>query len=89
MMDSIICLMEIGLLNHTILLPDGTQTEVPAQDLPIYLVSFAQSYSNYSIKLVGHPIYAEQFVERIQEEEKRQYNKTLLNIEVIGGNKNE
>ena len=89
MMDSIVCLMEIGLLNHTILLPDGTQTEVPAQDLPIYLVSFAQSYSNYSIKLVGHPVYAEQFVERIQEEEKRQYNRTLLNIEVIGGNNNE
>lgn len=89
MMDSIVCLMEIGLLNHTILLPDGTQTEVPAQDLPIYLVSFAQSYSNYSIKLVGHPVYAEQFVERIQEEEKRQYNRTLLNIEIIGGNNNE
>ena len=89
MMDSIVCLMEIGLLNHTILLPDGTQTEVPAQELPVYLVSFAQSYSNYSIKLVGHPIYAEQFVERIQEEEKRQYNRTLLNIEVIGGNNNE
>ncbi len=86
MMDSIVCLMEIGLLNHTILLPDGTQTEVPVQELPVYLVSFAQSYSNYSIKLVGHPIYAEQFVERIQEEEKRQYNRTLLNIEVIGGN---
>lgn len=89
MMDSIVCLMEIGLLNHTILLPDGTQTEVPAQELPVYLVSFAQSYSNYSIKLVGHPVYAEQFVERIQEEEKRQYNRTLLNIEVIGGNNNE
>lgn len=89
MMDSIVCLMEFGLLNHTILLPDGTQTEVPTQDLPLYLVSFAQSYSNYSIKLVGHPAYAEQFVERIQEEEKRQYNKTLLNIEIIGGNKNE
>ena len=85
-MDSIVCLIKLGLLNHTILLPDGTQTEVPAKDLPIYLVSFAQSYSNYSIKLVGHPDYAEQFVERIQEEEKRQYNKTLLNIEVIGGN---
>lgn len=85
-MDSIVCLIKFGLLNHTILLPDGTQTEVPAKDLPIYLVSFAQSYSNYSIKLVGHPTYAEQFVERIQEEEKRQYNKTLLNIEVIGGN---
>lgn len=85
-MDSIVCLIKLGLLNHTILLPDGTQTEVPAKDLPIYLVSFAQSYSNYSIKLVGHPAYTEQFVERIQEEEKRQYNKTLLNIEVIGGN---
>ena len=38
------------------------------------------------VYVVGHPVYAEQFVERIQEEEKRQYNKTLLNIEVIGGN---
>jgi hypothetical protein len=85
-MDSIICLLKIGLLNHSILLPDGAQIEVPTQDLPIYLVSFAQSYSNYSIKLIGHPVYAEQLVERIQEEEKRQYNQTLLNIEVIGGN---
>ena len=88
-MDSIVCLIKFGLLNHTILLPDGTQTEVPVKDLPLYLVSFAQSYSNYSIKLVGHPTYAEQFIERIREEEKRQYNKTLLNIEIIGGNKDE
>ena len=68
MMESIVCLMEMGLLNHTVLLPDGTQTEVPVKDLPLYLVSFAQSYSNYSIKLVGLPVYAEQFIDLIKEE---------------------
>ena len=40
-MDSIICLLEIGELNHYVLLPDGTQTQVPAKDLPIYVVSFS------------------------------------------------
>ena len=87
MMNSIVCLMEIGLLNHTVLFPDGTQTQVPAKDLPVYLVSFAQSYNNYSLKLVGQSSYVEQFVERIKEVELKQYNKNLIDIEIIGGTK--
>lgn len=87
MMDSIICLLEIGVLNHTVLLPDGTQTTVPAKDLALYVVSFSQSYANYSVKLVGHPVYAEQFIERIRKEEVRQYSKNVIDIEIIGGSK--
>ena len=89
MMDSIICLLEIGELNHYVLLPDGTQTQVPAKDLPIYVVSFSQAHNNYKVKLIGHPIYAEQFVERIKEEEMKQYSRNLINVEIIGGNSNE
>jgi hypothetical protein len=86
MMDSIICLMEVGLLNHTVFLPDGTQTTVPVKDLPLYIVSFSQNYTSYSVKLVGHPAYAEEFVERIRQEEVRQYSKNIIDIEIIGGN---
>ena len=86
MMDNIVCLLEFGLLNHTILLPDGTQTTVPAKDLAVYVVAFSQSYSNYSVKLVGHPVYAEHFVTQIKNEEVRQYSKNLIDIEIIGGN---
>lgn len=85
MMDSIICLMEVGLLNHTVFLPDGTQTTVPVKDLPLYIVSFSQNYTSYSVKLVGHPAYAEEFVERIRQEEVRQYSKNIIDIEIIGG----
>ena len=85
-MDSIICLMEVGLLNHTVFLPDGTQTTVPVKDLPLYIVSFSQNYTSYSVKLVGHPAYAEEFVERIRQEEVRQYSKNIIDIEIIGGN---
>jgi hypothetical protein len=86
MMDSIVCLMEVGLLNHTVLLPDGTQTTVPVKDLALYIVSFSQSYANYSVKLVGHSAYAEEFIERIRKEEIRQYSKNIIDIEIIGGN---
>ena len=86
MMDSIVCLMEVGLLNHTVFLPDGTQTTVPVKDLALYIVSFSQSYANYSVKLVGHPAYAEEFIERIRKEEVRQYSKNIIDIEIIGGN---
>lgn len=86
MTDSIVCLMEVGLLNHTVLLPDGTQTTVPVKDLALYIVSFSQSYASYSVKLVGHPAYAEEFIERIRKEEVRQYSKNIIDIEIIGGN---
>ena len=86
MMGSIICLLEVGVLNHTVLLPDGTQTTVPVKDLAFYIVSFSQSYANYNVKLIGHPAYAEQFVERIRKEEVKQYSKNIIDIEIIGGN---
>lgn len=86
MIDCIVCNLEFGMAQHTVFLPDGTQTTVPAQDLPLYVVSFAQSYQNYAIKLVGHPIYAEEFVNRIKQEEIRQYSKNILDIEILGGN---
>lgn len=86
MMDSIVCLMEVGLLNHTVFLPDGTQTTVPVKDLALYIVSFSQSYANYSVKLVGHPAYAKEFIERIRKEEIKQYKKNIIDIEIIGGN---
>lgn len=89
MIDCIVCNLEFGLAEQYVFLPDGTQTIVPAQDLPLYVVSFAQNYQNYKIKLVGHPVYAEQFVERIKEEEKRQYSKNILDIEILGGKNNE
>lgn len=86
-MESIICLLEIGVLNHTVLLPDGTQTTVPVKDLALYIVSFSQTYTNYSVKLIGNPEYAEQFIERIRKEEIRRYNKNIIDIEIIGGSK--
>lgn len=85
MINSIVCLMEVGLLNHTVFLPDGTQTTVPVKDLALYIVSFSQNYASYSVKLVGHPAYAEEFVERIRQEEVRQYSKNIIDIEIIGG----
>lgn len=87
MIDCIVCNLEFGMAQHTVFLPDGTQTTVPAQDLPFYVVSFAQSYQNYSVKLVGHPVYAEGFIDRIKEVELKQYNKNILDIEILGGKK--
>lgn len=89
MIEGIVCILEFGLAEHPVLLPDGTQTTVPAKDLPLYVVSFAQSYANYSIKLVGHPVYAEAFIDKIRQEETRQYQRNLIDIEIIGGSKNE
>ena len=62
------------------------QSTVPAKDLALYIVSFSQSYANYSVKLVGHPAYAEEFIERIRKEEVKQYSKNIIDIEIIGGN---
>lgn len=89
MIDCIVCNLEFGMAQHTVFLPDGTQTTVPAQDLALYIVSFAQTYQNYSVKLVGHPVYAEGFIEAIKNEEVRQYSKNILNIEILGGKNNE
>lgn len=85
----IICNLEIGTIDNTIFLPDGTQTTVPTSDLGLYVVSFAQSYQDYTIKLVGHPVYADGFLEKIRNEEIKLYGKRLLNIETLGGNNNE
>lgn len=87
MTNSIICLLEFGLLNYTVLLPDGTQTTVPSKDLALYIVAFCQSYTSYNVKLVGHPEYAEHFVTQIKNEEIRQYSKNLIDIEIVGGAK--
>ena len=89
MIDCIVCNLELGMAEHTIFLPDGTQTTVPSHELPLYVLAFAQSYENYQVKLVGHPVYAEGFKERIKEEEQKQYHRNILNIEILGGKNNE
>ena len=87
MLESIVCLLEMGLAKHPILLPDGAKITAPFHELPIYILNLSRDYENYNIKIFGQSEYAEQVVEGIKEEEIKQYGKNLLNIEIIGGNK--
>lgn len=88
MMDSIVCFMEMGLAEQVVLFPDGARISVPTKKLPLYLVSFARCYENYSLELIGQYDYAEHLAELIKEEETKQYNTNLIEIKIIGGKKN-
>ena len=80
----IICLVEFGVLQYTVLLPDGNQVKIDAQEMAPSLVSFAQQYNCQSIKLVGNYDYVNHFVKVIHEEEIKRYNNQTLNVEVYG-----
>lgn len=84
-MNDIICFVDFGVLNHKVLLPDGSIVEVPKEDLPKLLISYAHNFSSNNIKIVGHPDYACRFISKIKEEENRLFEKNSIEIEIIGG----
>lgn len=79
----IYCLLEIGTLNSTVLLPDGTQTAVPINDLACYMLSFTNNYNTNKIKLIGNNLeFLQGFREKILQEEINKYNNNRLEIEM-------
>lgn len=85
-MDSIVFVLGLnGAAEHYVFRPDGTQVYVKTDDIADAAILFADSYENYSIKLVGNKEYAEGFKEMIEEKEARLYGFNKLDIEIVGG----
>lgn len=85
----IVCLIDFGVLNYTIMLPDGKNINIATKEFVPSIVKYAQTYNCDLIKLVGNYDYVKHYAQLIKEEEIKEYQTKKLNIEIIGGNKNE
>ena len=80
-MKTFVCDLNITSDKQIVFLPDGIQIKIPNSDFAKVIVSLVQEYETYDLKLFGNQGYAFKYIDDIKQEEIKQYNKNLIQIE--------
>lgn len=88
-MKKIVSVIKPFIINQNIFVyEDGNKIDVlsvPLNDIQNILINTATKYEISDIELIGSKKYLNGIINKIQEEEVKQYNKNKLNIKIING----
>ena len=88
-MKKIVSVIKPFIINQNVFVyEDGNKIDalsVPLDDIQNILINTAIKYEVHDIELIGSKKYLNGIINKVQEEEIKQYNANKLNIKIING----